>query len=181
MFHGRGGHRSFSRPTYVEYGTDPCLILSAVRATRDSRVPPGNKPLMYEGMQIKTAPSHTLSVITDQNQKAEIALNNIALRLVHVMQPSTKGGGLRGLRGGRDSAQRTEQNSDRKTLCNEKMSRMLSCNSLTKSRRLFVRKAAWISHVCIKAFDYFRSSRETSVFWGVFFSMILARCPLGVP
>lgn len=104
--------------------------------------PRGDKPLMYEGMQIKTAPSHTLSVITDQNQKAEIALNNIALRLVHVMQPSTKAAGSRGLRGGRTSAQWTGQNLGRKMLCNERMSRMLSRNSLTKSRRLFVRKAA---------------------------------------
>lgn len=113
-----------------------------IGTTRNSRVPRGNKPLMYEGTQIKTAPSHTLSVITDQNQKAEITLNNIALRLVRAMQPSTKAGGLRGLRGGRNSARRTGQNLGRKTLCKERMSRMLSCNSLTTSRRLFVQKAA---------------------------------------
>lgn len=68
---------------------------------------------MYdEGVEMnKKQRHHTLSFRRNRSKpKHNVALNSVALRLVHaVARASTKGRGLKGLRGGRNPAPRAGQ------------------------------------------------------------------------
>lgn len=151
---------------------------------------------MCEGVEInKKQRHHTLSFSRNRSKpKRNVALNSVALRLVHAAaRASTKGRGWKGPRGGRNPApEEPDRNSvkSRKTLWNERMSRLQGSNSLTKSRRLSriicFAKAVEEQGSAMFALEVFGSSIAASettnkpFFFPFFFIFFLCKVSFGV-
>ncbi len=115
----------------------PCFILSVFTVTASCTVP--KEQTLHVGIKIKKAASHTLSVITDQNQNATLPRTTwlwgeFVYWCRHLQRALVwEGWKVAGTwPGGLDRSSLKS----RKMQQNESMSRLQRSNSLTKSRRL---------------------------------------------